>query len=350
MRKTLLVIGDPMMTSERFEKSLDRFFYHKQLLQSRGVECIFVTYQDITCLRLPVVSTRKIDTLLFFPYNHWNSYIERYDRDNRIYGDNSFGRDFRLYLDKIDRIIRKRYIDKDLSFINPPGACIVDRDKLQTSNILKQAGIKTPDILKVHSVKDFRYLLARHGSLYIKPRFGAMGKGITFADQSGVYTNFSFKSKKITNRAYDYNWRPLRVAAKNSGIFIEQLINKGFIFQRAIEPLVYKNRRFDIRVYTAYGKTPYLYAKSAPQKSFITNWSQGGRIEKKAFLGKALSSQEIKKIKSISLAAAKAIGLLFSGVDVIIDRHTRQINALEIQSFPGYERGFDLMGFLARHI
>ena len=87
-----------------------------------------------------------------------------------------------------------------------------------------------------------------------------------------------------------------------------------------------------------------------PVGSFITNWSQGGRMEDRLFLNRALSAGEIKAVKSISSKAAKAINLSFAGVDIIIDRDTRKINVLEIQSFPGHERGFDLMRFLAVNI
>ena len=95
---------------------------------------------------------------------------------------------------------------------------------------------------------------------------------------------------------------------------------------------------------------PYFYAKSAPVKSFITNWSQGGRIEKKAFLNKALSKSDIEKVKSVAIKAAKVIDLKFAGVDVIIDRDTKKTYVLEIQSFPGYERGYTLMKHLANTI
>ena len=103
-------------------------------------------------------------------------------------------------------------------------------------------------------------------------------------------------------------------------------------------------------MYVAYGKVPYFYAKSAPCKSFITNWSQGGRIEKRAFLDRALSKSEIAKVKSVAKKAAKVIDLKFAGVDVIIDRDTKKTYVLEIQSFPGYERGFHLMELLAKII
>jgi glutathione synthase/RimK-type ligase-like ATP-grasp enzyme len=350
MAKTLIVIGDPMMSLKRLEPSLDRFMGCRQLLSSRGIRMIFITYDDASYRRLPAVSTRKIDVLLFFPFNHWNNHIERYDRDSRIYGDTSFGIDFKNYLKDIARTIRSRYADKSLSFINSPEACINDRDKLKTSAILRQAGIKSPEIFKVCTAAGFRKLLSTQGALYVKPRFGAMGKGITYASLSGVYTNFHLKSKKIAHRMYDYNWRPVRVPDKHCDNFIETLISRGFIFQKAIEPLVLKARKFDVRVYVVLKKTPYLYAKSAPEKSFITNWSQGGRIEKKPFLNSALSEAETENIKSMSIKAAKAIGLSFAGIDIIIDRHTRVINVLEIQSFPGYERGFDLMKSLAKGI
>ena len=124
----------------------------------------------------------------------------------------------------------------------------------------------------------------------------------------------------------------------------------GFILQKAVSPLICRNRKFDIRVYTAYNKVPYLYAKSAPASSFITNWSQGGRIEKEGFLNSCLSKKEINEVSRLAIKAAKTINLKFAGVDVIIDKDTRDMHVLEIQSFPGYERGFDLMKFLANNI
>jgi glutathione synthase/RimK-type ligase-like ATP-grasp enzyme len=350
MKKTLIVIGDPMVNSIRYEPSLNRFMTYKYFLKKRGIETVFLTYEDVTSLRLPDIAAKWMRVFLFFPYNYWNSSIEVYGKDNRIYGDTSFGRDYKLYLEKVSRALKTKYKGKNLKFINPPESCIIDRDKLQAFNILKRAGIKTPQIFKVESVNRFDKLLDKYGSLYIKPRFGAMGKGISYADRSGLYTNFLFRSGKIKSRTYDYNWLPARIPDKNKDIFIEKLIKGGFIFQAAVDPLNYKGRKFDIRVYTVYGKTPYLYAKSAPLKSFTTNWSQGGRIEKDCFLRGVLSVKEIHRVKMLSLKAARAIGLLFAGVDIIIDSHTRDIYVLEIQSFPSYEKGFDLMKFLVSSI
>ena len=283
MKKTLIIIGDPMMSSNRAEPSFAMFMNHFNILIKRGIEVVLITYEDVANLRLPDTQAAKVCVLLFFPYNHWNSHIERYDNDSRIYGDIGFGRDYKIYLQAINRIIKTKYRNKDLRFVNPPDACILDRDKLQTYNILKRAGIKTPDILRIKTVEMFDKSLDKYGSLYVKPRFGAMGKGITYADKSGLYTNFLFRGRKIINRLYDYHWKPVKVPRKNKAAFLKVLIDRGFIFQDAIKPLTFRNRRFDIRVYAVCGKTPYLYAKSAAQGSFITNWSQGGKIENRFF-------------------------------------------------------------------
>jgi glutathione synthase/RimK-type ligase-like ATP-grasp enzyme len=350
MKKTLLVIGDPMIDKKHLEQSLKRFMVCSHMLLKRRVWFVFLTYADIINLRLPDLEAKEIDVLLFFPYNHWNDCIEKYDKDDRVYGDISFGRDYSAYFKRINAIINNKYKGKGLKFINPPKACIIDRDKLKTYNILKRSGIESPRILHINTLKQFYDAIENHCSLYIKPRFGAMGKGITYADLSGIYTNFIFRSGKIKSRQYDYNWSSYKVSKKRQDAFISLLMDKGFIFQEKINPLVSRGRRFDIRVYTVFNKVPYMYAKSAPAKSFITNWSQGGRIEKKEFLERVLSREETKRIKGLSLKAARAIGLSFAGVDIIIDEYTRKAHVLEIQSFPGYERGFDLMRFLASNI
>ncbi len=350
MKKTLLVIGDPMMTDKVFDRSLNRFITQKPRINKRGIGVIFITYNELMSGRLPNISTKKLEILLFFPYNFWNNEVENYSKDRRIYGDIKFGSDFGEYFSRAHTILRNRYRKKTVRFINPPKACIIDRDKLKTYLLLKSMNINSPHIYEVKNIWQVNSLLKKGIALYAKPRFGAMGKGITYITKNATYTNFLFKSNWIVNRLYDYNWRPVKISEKKRNAFLRILIERGFIFQEAVNPLIYKGRKFDIRVYTVFGKVPYYYAKSAPAESFITNWSQGGRIEPKGFLNASVSKKEIKQIQRAAKKAAKAIGLKFAGVDVIIDRHTGRMHVLEIQSFPGYERGFDLMKFLADSI
>ena len=348
MRKTLLVIGDFMMSKDRAEPSLSKFLTYKEHINKRGIGVWIITYDDVIKNRLPHVRTKRLDIMLFFPYNHWNMEIEKYGRDSRIYGDIAFGNDYKRYFAKIDKIIKRRYRDKNLYFINSPSSCIIDRDKKATHDLLEKAGIRTPPLYNIKSVLQIDNVINEEKALYIKPRFGAMGKGITYINKKGCYTNFLYKKGKIANRLYDYNWPAVKISEKRRASFLKILIKRGFIFQEAIEAPIVNGRKFDMRIYVMNGEIPYFYAKSAPNKSFITNWSQGGRIEKnKSFLKKALGKSGIKRAKAAARAAARAINLNYAGVDVIVDKNALDMYVLEIQSFPGYERGFNLMKFLA---
>ncbi|MFH1868107.1 MAG: YheC/YheD family protein [Candidatus Omnitrophota bacterium] len=348
MKKTLLVIGDLMMSQVRNEPSLACFLSQKARLNSRKIGFVLITYDDLLNNRLPNIIAKRLKVMLFFPYNNWNANIERYDKDKRIYGDMRFGNDHKRIFQKVSNILERRYKDKEISFVNAPQACALDRDKLLTDRLLRGAGILTPHLYKIRSISQLSKLIEEGKAIYIKPRFGAMGKGITYLNRSGCYTNFMFKNGAIISHAYDYNWKTRQIPKDKQDAFLSILIKKGFIFQEAVESPIVNNRRFDIRVYVVGGNVPYLYAKSAPRKSFITNWSQGGRIEKgKNFLKRALAKGDLDKIKAIAKRGAKAVNLSFAGVDVIVDKNKKKIHLLEIQSFPGYERGFDLMRYLA---
>ncbi|NQT95837.1 MAG: hypothetical protein HQ572_05245 [Candidatus Omnitrophica bacterium] len=351
MRKTVLVVGDLMMNDEKFEPSLNRFITYKHRLNNRNIGVLFITYDDLAAKRLPNVSTKRLDVMLFFPYNHWNEEIERYDRDERIYGDLNFGEDFKKFFLMVNSTIKRKYRYHDLRFINPPTSCIIDRDKEKTYQALKRAGIRSPIIYRVKSASDVKGLIGKGISLYAKPRFGAMGKGITYINQRGCYTNFIFRKNRIHNRLHDYNWKAVKISQKNQSQFLKTLIDKGFIFQEAIYTPVVRGRKFDMRIYCIYNRVPYMYAKSTQAKNFITNWSQGGRIEKKkSFLKRAIGDKAIREAILLAKKSARALKLNYAGVDVIFDRKRRELYVLEIQSFPGYERGFKLMKFLADNI
>lgn len=343
MRRTLLTIGDLMMNEKKAEPSIVRFIRYSSRLIRRNIDFKFITYDDLLLNRLPDIQTKKLKIMLFFPYSHWNSQIERYDKDDRIYGDIDFGREYKEFFLRVNKIIRRRYKDKDVSFVNSPFSSILDRDKKKTYKILKKSGILTPHIYNIFTVSQIERLLKEEKALYIKPVFGSMGKGITYIDQRGCYTNFIFRGGEIISRLSDYHWKFRKIPKDKRDSFLKILIRKRFLFQEAIKTSKVNRRRFDMRIYVIYDKTPYVYAKSAPTTHFLTNWSQGGRIEKKRFLKKALSKKTIEKAKAIAKEATRALNLNYAGVDVIVDKAEKNIYLLEIQSFPGYERGFNLI-------
>jgi glutathione synthase/RimK-type ligase-like ATP-grasp enzyme len=118
----------------------------------------------------------------------------------------------------------------------------------------------------------------------------------------------------------------------------------------AIDSAVFKERRFDFRVYVMFGKVVYLYAKSSPVESYVTNWSQGGRIDKKKKILKALPKEKVTRIKKLAKRAARALGLNFAGIDIICSQDLKSAYVLEGNAFPGYEKGFDLMKCLLNRI
>lgn len=128
------------------------------------------------------------------------------------------------------------------------------------------------------------------------------------------------------------------------------MILKGFIFEEAIDPPIHKGRRSDFRIYCVCGKIPYYYVRSTSAVSLVTNWSQGGTIEQKIKFTKYIPEAKLKKVKSLAQKVAKDLELNYAGVDVIFSKDYKKMYVLEAHSFPAYEKGFDLMGDLARKI
>jgi glutathione synthase/RimK-type ligase-like ATP-grasp enzyme len=350
MRVTLLTIGDIMMDEERCSPSLLKFIRYSKKFTKKGIGFEYASYDDVLLGRLPCIPTKNIEVMLFFPFSHWNSRIERYDVDNRIYGDEDFGKDYKNFFLKVDRIIRRTYKNKKIRYINSPKNCILDRDKRKTASMLRRHRIPVPRIYNISNIGQLNRILEGVEGLYVKPPFGAMGKGISYVTKKGCWTNFIFRDGRIVSRPHDYDWRFVRVSKKKRNDFLKALIRKNFIFEEGIKAPRRRKRRFDIRIYVVKDETPYIYARSAPEDAFVTNWSQGGRIERKSFLKKVLTKEKIRQIEDIARKGAKAMDLNYAGVDILLDETKDKIYFSEAQSFPGYERRFNLMKFLAERI
>jgi hypothetical protein len=351
MKKTLLVIGDLILNNRNqpFDSSLVKFLRYRQNLIRRNIKYAFIGYDDVLLGRLPGITTRRLEVLLFFPYAYWNAGVERYDNDLRIYGDDKFGRLYKRFFKRVDKIIRTEYRDKSLHYINPPQSCVLDRDKRKTAQKLKKFGILTPREYRISNIRQLNKLLKKIGAFYIKPPFGAMGKGLTYLSSDTCCTNFVFRKDRIISRPYDCNWKFIKLSGRKRDVFLKQLLRKGFIFEAAVKHPKRKRRKFDIRVYVIYGSVPYFYARSAPSGRFLTNWSQGGRIEKKSFIKRALPPEKIDEIIALCKKCARVLALNYAGIDILLDKNLN-IYFSEAHSFPGYERGFNLMKYLADKI
>lgn len=352
MKKALLIIGERKVAKRRsLDPSCNAFIRHINGHIGKKSEIFVVNYKDVFADNLPRIKNFHLTIMLFFPFQYWNRNIEVYNRDSRVYGDKKFGQKFEQFFQKLDKVIMKKYIGKKIEYVNPPKASILDRDKEASKNFFKKHNIPTPRCYDVKSLKDIQQLTDRGVSFYIKPRFGSMGKGISFLSNGLLMTNFFYRKGRIVSHPYDYHWRLYEITKiSDRNKFLKILISRGFIFEEAIDPPIHKGRKSDFRVYCIYGKIPYYYVRSTPTVSLVTNWSQGGKIEQKRKFSRYICESKLKKVISLARKVAKDLQLNYAGVDIIFSKDYKEIYVLEAHSFPGYEKGFNLMANLARQI
>ncbi|KPK38796.1 MAG: hypothetical protein AMJ78_09480 [Omnitrophica WOR_2 bacterium SM23_29] len=350
MGKALLIIGDRKINSRKLAPSFNTFVKNVKKFKKGDLEIWVINYKDVLTDNLPPIFSPVLNVMLFFPYEYWNKNIEVYKKDQRIYGDKKFGQEYEKFFERIEKVIRKRYRNKKIKYINPPKSSVLERDKKRSKNLFIKNDIPTPKVFNIRELKDIQRLIAQGTSLYIKPRFGAMGKGITYLKSDLMVTNFLFRKGKIISRPYDYNWRFSKIKEGDRNKLLKILISRGFICEEAIEPPIARGRRFDFRVYCIYGKIPYYYIKTMPGASPVTNWAQGGRIEKRKNFSKYISKAKIKMVKSLTRKVAKKLNLNYAGVDIIFSKDLRNVYVLEGHSFPGFEKRFNLMSYLARKV
>ena len=348
VKKALLIIGDERITRKRPYISYLTFIRSVQKLASKtNFELKLINYRQLFSGKAPPIASPSATVVLFFPYRYWNRHIEVY-ADGRIYGDRVFGRKFRDFLNRVKQAVERSYPGKNISYLNPPDACFLDRDKQASKELLRENGLLVPRAFSAACFKDIQRLTKNGKQLYIKPRFGSMGKGLSYTDGDKLISNFNYRGGKIISRPSDFNW-PFRRIKDQRG-FLNQLLKRGFICEEAIRPAVYKNKRYDFRVYVIFGKVVYLYVKSSPAGSCLTNWSQGGKIDKKRRILNRIPRQKITRLKKLAKKAAAVLKLNFAGIDIIFSQDLKQVYVLEANAFPGYEKGFNLQRCLVDHL
>jgi len=333
------------------DPSHNAFICHITRRATKNSAILTTNYKNVLTNDLPDVETSHLIILLFFPFQYWNKNIEVYDKDSRVYGDIDFGRDFEKFFQKIQKVLTKKYHDKTVEYVNPLEASVLDRDKKECKKFFQKHKIPIAKSYDVKNLKELEQVLGRGVSLYIKPRFGSMGKGISYISNGLLITNFLFQKGKVISHPYDYNWRFHEIARPcDRNKFLRAMISRGFIFEEAIDPPVHKGRRSDFRIYCVYGKVLYYYIRSTPAVSLVTNWSQGGKIEKKSSFSKYISATNLTRVRSLARRVARDLQMNYTGVDVIFSKDYKELFVLEAHSFPAYEKGYDLMDSLAKRI
>ncbi len=159
--------------------------------------------------------------------------------------------------------------------INPPESIVKARDKLRTAQILRSAGLPIPDTLVSEDLMTVVNTVREWGRTVLKPLMGSMGYGSVMTDNPDV----AFMVAKV--------W-----ISHNQPVLIQRYVR---LHDR------------DIRVFVVGDEVLGAIYRYAPEGTWKTNVAQGGRVER---------AEVDDEIRELALRATKALGLLYSGVDI----------------------------------
>jgi glutathione synthase/RimK-type ligase-like ATP-grasp enzyme len=341
--KTLLAVGD----LEDWD-SYKKFIKQRRYCNKYKLKLKLLLYKDALKDTFPKISTKEIIVFYFFPFKYWDNNIET-KRYQGVYGNKNFYIKFKEFWRIIDRKIREQYKGHKIHYVNAPDKVYIDRDKEHTKDLLSKSNLTVSTEFSTRSVQKVLDLLDQGKKLFIKVRYGSMGKGITFMEKGRWLTNFRFRSNKILSKKSDYGWTFIDITDNKK--FLRQLLKADIIIEEGISPYLLSGRKFDFRAYVSFGKVLYLYPRSNESISVTTNISQGAIGESQTFLERIP-----KKLYKVSMEAAKksakAMNLNSCGVDIMPNSDGKSVTIIEANAFPGFPKmkSFNLARYLIREI
>jgi len=340
---TLLAVGD-----EKDWDSYLKFLRQGHLLTKHGIRFVTTDYDSVLGDSLPAVETGVVVLFLFFPFEYWDRHIEP-RRYTGVYGSKEFYSKLKRFWRTVGKKLRRGYGDRKLVFINDPDDIPPERDKEATKRLLRRAGIATPRAYRTRDLDKVTDLLREGRRFFIKVRYGSMGKGITYLEQDRWLTNFVFRKNRILNRHSDHGWRFRDVTGNRA--FLAELLKGDIVVEEAVPRWLIRGRHFDLRALVFRNKVLYMYPRSNSADKVTTNVSQGARSETMRFLAD-VPKRLLKEAERTALGAARALGLDFAGVDMMLDPDRNSTVVIELNAFPGFPkvRRFNLAKHLVREI
>lgn len=330
MDRTLLILGDKgdHDSYNKFRRQLRRHCSNK-------LDTVIATYGQLESNRLPAIKNNAIIIYLFFPFEYWDKNIE-HETYKGLYGNVEFYNKFMSLWTSINNRLNTIYSGKKLHFINHPLRISADRDKELTKTILFDAGIEIPAQIFTRSYRELLSLVNKEGKkLFLKVRYGSMGKGITYMEKGNWKTNFRFKRGRLISMHSDRDWTFIDITDNTD--FLRELLTKDIIIEEALDCPMVDGLKFDLRFYTCFDDVLYIYPRTNESGAITTNISQGGRGRSSRFL-KKIPSQIIRKAERAAVKVTKIMGLEFAGVDIMISKDLKHAYVIELNAFPGFPK------------
>jgi len=339
---TILNVGDKADFDSY--KKIDK---EKRYFRKNGFRYATVNYRRLLNGQVDPIKTQKIIVLFFFPFSYWNKYIEHKSYKG-IYGNQTFYNKFIQFWDQIEKQCKICFRGKKVFFINKPQLCGAYRDKVTISRKLAEFQIPEPRIHKTISVKAIEAKLARGHKFFLKPRYGSMGKGITFLSRNNWQTNFTVKGDQILSRKSDRGWKFMDVTGNKR--FLKQLLTKDIIIQEGVDPLIIDGFMMDLRIYTFLKEVAFVYPRKNLPNKITTNISQGGEGEPK--LIKYIPRNLIDKAKREAVRVSESLGIDLAGIDIVPDRNFNEINVIDVNVLSGFpsRKKFNLARYIVRYL
>ena len=165
-------------------------------------------------------------------------------------------RKFTRFCDDLTKRVERLLPGTKIQFVNDPRSAAAYRDKITVMEKLSKAGVLVPARIRTKSVKTIKRLLSEGKKIYIKPRCGSMGKGISYLEHDRWQTNFTIKKSKVVKRYSDHGWKYRDITGDTK--VLRSLISGDVIMEEAVSPFNVGKNKIDFRVYACFGKILYI--------------------------------------------------------------------------------------------
>ena len=335
MKKSLLVLGK----GDTPYADMGRKAFVNRALAS-GFDVCEADYHKIKKIRS--FRGEKINVMFFFPYSFWNKHCEA-PKDTQLYGTSRQAYEkFRVFFSNVRSQLEKTFCGQELVYAIPPQTAPIDRDKLETVNILRAKGVPTAEPINYSSLSGIIENVSPERGVFIKCRYGAQGKGITVLHHDKWVTNYKVENGRLANYGINDYWHFSDISARED--LLGQLISHDVIVERQIlPPYAFQKKIFDLRAYVVGDSVPYVVLRLNGADKEISNFSQGAEVMPYSHC--AHGENNLHLIELVSLQAARAMNLRFAGVDIMFDKNFENPKVIELQAFPGFSGFLGLPGF-----